>query len=176
MSISSPDNNTDKNTGNSSSIELLLSVDADQWSGQNLDLEGICSTAAHQVIGHLFPDKVYDLELSVKLTDNAEAQQLNAQYRGKDKPTNVLSFSADEELIENLSHPIIIGDIVMAFETIQREATDSGKSFQDHFTHLFVHGFLHLIGYTHEDDRDAENMEQLERDILSSLGIGDPYA
>ncbi len=112
-------------------------------------------------------------ELSIVLTDDAEQQVLNRDWRGIDKPTNVLSFPQIEPFT-----PIagILGDITLARETLEREATELGKSFADHFTHLVVHGFLHILGYDHIEDADALVMEGLETQILASLGIADPYA
>lgn len=98
---------------------------------------------------------------------------LNRDYRGLDKPTNVLSFSQIEPF-----GPVsgILGDITLARETLEREAAELGKSFSDHFTHLVVHGFLHILGYDHIEEADALVMEALETQILASLGIADPYA
>ncbi len=112
-------------------------------------------------------------ELSIVLTDDAEQQVLNRDWRGIDKPTNVLSFPQ----IEPFS-PVagILGDITLARETLEREAAELGKSFADHFTHLVVHGFLHILGYDHLEEADALVMEGLETQILASLGIADPYA
>jgi probable rRNA maturation factor len=112
-------------------------------------------------------------ELSIVLTDDAEQQVLNRDWRGIDKPTNVLSFPQIEPFT-----PIagILGDITLARETLEREATELGKSFADHFTHLVVHGFLHILGYDHIEEADALVMEGLETQILASLGIADPYA
>ncbi|MEP7241949.1 MAG: rRNA maturation RNase YbeY [Devosia sp.] len=111
-------------------------------------------------------------ELSLVLTDDAEQRLLNRDWRGIDKPTNVLSFPQIEPF-----GPVIglLGDIILARETLQREAADQGVSFDDHFTHLVVHGFLHLLGYDHIDDDEALVMEGLETQILASLGVADPY-
>jgi len=112
-------------------------------------------------------------ELSIVLTDDAEQKALNRDWRGIDKPTNVLSFPQ----IEPFSPVVgILGDITLARETLEREAAELGKSFQDHFAHLVVHGFLHILGYDHIDEADALVMEGLETQILSSMGIADPYA
>jgi len=119
-----------------------------------------------------------DAELAVMLTDDAGIRTLNCNWRGIDKPTNVLSFPAlpptgaggpDEA-------PRMLGDIAIAYETTRREADDEQKPFDHHLGHLAVHGFLHLVGYDHEADGDAERMEALERRILAQLGIPDPYA
>ncbi|HVW91159.1 MAG TPA: rRNA maturation RNase YbeY [Devosia sp.] len=111
-------------------------------------------------------------ELSILLTDDAEQQVLNRQWRGMDKPTNVLSFPQIEPFapLEGL-----IGDIVLARETLEREAADLGKPVTEHFTHLVVHGFLHILGYDHIEDDEAAEMEGLETRILARLGIADPY-
>ena len=111
-----------------------------------------------------------DAELAVLLTDDAAVRRLNATWRGLDKPTNVLSFPAAET--PDSRH---LGDIAIAFETTAREAKDEGKPLAHHLAHLAVHGFLHLVGYDHESDAEAETMEQLERDILARLNVPDPY-
>jgi probable rRNA maturation factor len=118
-----------------------------------------------------------EAELAVMLTDDAGIRTLNSNWRGIDKPTNVLSFPAlpptgaggpDDA-------PRMLGDIAIAYETTRREADDEQKPFDHHLSHLAVHGFLHLIGYDHETDNDAEAMETLEAEILAQLGIPDPY-
>jgi len=111
-------------------------------------------------------------ELSIVLTDDAEQRVLNRDWRGIDKPTNVLSFPQIEPFG---SVSGLVGDIILARETLLREAGEQGVSFEDHFTHLVVHGFLHLLGYDHIDDDEALAMEGLETQILASLGVADPY-
>ena len=120
------------------------------------------------------------VELSVKLSDDAEVQGLNASFRGKDKPTNVLSFPMIQpDLIEAISNTddgeVLLGDIILAHETCAREAQERGVSLESHTTHLIIHGTLHLIGHDHENDADAEAMEVLEIRALETLGIADPY-
>lgn len=114
-------------------------------------------------------------EVSIVLTDDPTMAGLNARWRGKDAPTNVLSFPAYPIAAGEPPGPLL-GDIVLARETIVREAAIDGKAFDSHFSHLIVHGFLHLLGYDHQIDEDAEQMERLERAILAELGIRDPYA
>jgi probable rRNA maturation factor len=111
-------------------------------------------------------------ELSIVLTDDAEQQELNRDWRGKDSPTNVLSFPQIEPFGPVIG---ILGDIILARETLDREAIELGKPFEEHFTHLVVHGFLHILGYDHIEDDEALVMEGLETRILATLGIPDPY-
>jgi probable rRNA maturation factor len=112
--------------------------------------------------------------VSLVFTDDASVRVLNRDYRGKDKPTNVLSFPAPQ-LVPGRFGPLI-GDIVVARETVAAESAADGLTFADHLTHLIVHGFLHLVGYDHETDDEAAVMEGLETSILQQLGIADPYA
>jgi len=118
-----------------------------------------------------------EAQLSIRLVDDEESQQLNHEYRGKDKPTNVLSFPFEvpEELqgIEDISS--LIGDLVICVPVVSREAQEQNKTFEHHFAHMVVHGCLHLLGYDHIKDEEAEIMEDLERQILAKLEIADPY-
>ncbi|WP_343518829.1 rRNA maturation RNase YbeY [Sphingomonas sp.] len=121
------------------------------------------------------------IEIAVRLTSDDEVHQLNAQYRRKDKPTNVLSFPMiAPDLIEALTQnsddgEVILGDIVLAHGVCAAEAVDKGISVEQHATHLIVHGVLHLLGYDHQGDSEAEAMESMERAALDMLGIPDPY-
>ena len=101
---------------------------------------------------------------------------ISIRYRGIDRPTNVLSFPGDGELSQVEAPPALLGDVVMARDVVRREAREQAKSMADHVSHLTVHGVLHLLGYDHEDDGDADVMETAEREILAGLGIADPYA
>jgi probable rRNA maturation factor len=112
-------------------------------------------------------------ELSVVLADDARLKELNADWRGKDQPTNVLSFPAAEP--DEVAQSPLLGDLVIAFETLAREAEGDGKTLPDHLSHLIVHGTLHLFGYDHLSDEEAEEMEETERAALATLGIADPY-
>lgn len=114
-------------------------------------------------------------ELSVLFTGDAHMAQINGQWRNKAKPTNVLSFPAEERVIGEAAG-LMIGDLVFALETIRQEAAEQEKPFEHHLSHLAVHGFLHLFGYDHEETNDAEIMESAEIKVLAKLGIGDPYA
>lgn len=110
-----------------------------------------------------------DAEIAIVLTDDSEIRELNRTWRKQDKPTNVLSFPAPA----GGGH---LGDIVIAFETVAREASAENKPVEHHLAHLAVHGYLHLVGHDHDDDNEAEKMERLETAILARLGIADPYA
>jgi probable rRNA maturation factor len=115
-------------------------------------------------------------ELSVLLADDAFVQSLNRKFRGKDKPTNVLSFpNASTPAGALYDEPSSLGDIALAYETVKAEAKTQCKSFDDHLAHLVVHGVLHLLGYDHMDDKDAEKLEIRERELLRLFGIADPY-
>ncbi len=114
-------------------------------------------------------------ELSVVFSDDAAIRKLNAGWRGKDRPTNVLSFPAFPTS-RGGPLPPMLGDIVLAAETVKREAALEGKPIENHITHLVVHGLLHLLGYDHETDAEAEEMEAVERAALARLAIPDPYA
>ena len=120
------------------------------------------------------------IEISIRLTADAEVQTLNRQYRPQDKPTNVLSFPmVQPDLIDALANTddgeVLLGDIVLADGVCKREAIERGVSTQDHAMHLIVHGVLHLLGYDHMTDSEAEAMEAIERDVMASLGLHDPY-
>jgi len=112
-------------------------------------------------------------EMSVVLTDDAAVRILNRDWRGIDKPTNVLSFPASTPKAKGI--PALLGDVIVACETLTREAAEEHKPVQHHLAHLVVHGYLHLLGYDHQTDSEAEAMEGLERDILARLNIADPY-
>jgi probable rRNA maturation factor len=114
-------------------------------------------------------------ELSLVFTNDISIQEINAEWRDQDKPTNVLSFPAFPLEPGGMPGPML-GDIVVARETVEREAVDLDKTFDDHLTHLLVHGFLHLFGYDHMEKDEAEEMEALETRILAGLGLSDPYA
>lgn len=138
---------------------------------------------AYEKLSHACADAVWkrlDLpkmvtELSLVLTDDASIREINAQWRNKDKPTNVLSFPAFD-IAPGEKPGRMLGDIIIAHETVEREAREEQKSFDHHLQHMIVHGLLHLLGYDHEDEEEAEEMEGLEREILHTLAITDPYA
>ena len=115
-------------------------------------------------------------ELTITLTDDAQQLQLNRRYRGEDVSTNVLAFRAWEPGVHTTpGAPLLLGDVVLALETVAREAKEQAKPFGDHVRHLIVHGVLHLLGYDHRRKADAIKMERLETSILAKLGVPDPY-
>ena len=135
-----------------------------------LGVNGFIGHAISQLILERTDWQVFGMDLS-----DDRIAELNRQWRGKSGPTNVLSFPL-VELTPGAEMPPMLGDIVIAFETVAREAQEQEKPFVDHLTHLLVHGLLHLVGYDHMNDDEAETMEALERRILQRLAIPDPYA
>ena len=117
--------------------------------------------------------RIREADLAVRIVGSKEGRALNRHYRGKDYATNVLSFPAD--LPEGVKLPLL-GDLVICAPVVAREAAEQGKPVAAHYAHLTVHGVLHLLGWDHEHDKDAEAMEQLEREVLAELGLPDPYA
>ncbi|WP_187969528.1 rRNA maturation RNase YbeY [Aquibium microcysteis] len=154
-------------------VEIALAVEAPGWPDE-AELDRLVRRAVEAVVAELALQSSDPTELGVTFTDDAAIRALNAQWRGQDKPTNVLSFPAFPEGGEAV--PPMLGDIVLARETIEREAALDGKPFDHHLTHLVAHGLLHLLGYDHETDDEAEEMEGAERRVLASLAIPDPYA
>lgn len=149
--------------------EVLIA--ADGWRSE-ADAEAIVHRAIAAAAAAVDADTA-GAELAVMLTDDAGIRALNRNWRGIDKPTNVLSFPAAPAAGDA---PRMLGDIAIAYETTRAEAAAERKPLGHHLGHLAVHGFLHLIGYDHETDDEAEAMESLERAILARLGIPDPYA
>ena len=126
--------------------------------------------------GAALTGRIREADLAIRIVDEAEGRALNRHYRGRDYATNVLSFPA--ELPEGLPPGVrmpLLGDLVICAPVVAREAREQGKPVAAHYAHLTVHGVLHLLGWDHEDSREADAMEQLEREILAALGIHDPY-
>ncbi|KID58086.1 endoribonuclease YbeY [Pseudoalteromonas luteoviolacea] len=119
----------------------------------------------------LLPYREY-VEVTIRIADEAESQELNSQYRGKDKPTNVLSFPF--EAPPGIELPLV-GDLIICPQVVFREAQEQEKTFHDHFAHMVIHGCLHLLGFDHINEQDAMEMESLEKEFLADLGISDPY-
>jgi probable rRNA maturation factor len=151
-------------------VDVLM--ESPQWDAQPGAEATVRRAIAHAAAVEGTADP--DTEVSVLLCDDAIIAALNARWRGRDEPTNVLSFPAPPG--GDGAAPAHLGDIAIACETVIREAQEQGQPVSRHLAHLAVHGFLHLLGYDHGTDDEAERMEQLERDILASLGIPDPYA
>jgi probable rRNA maturation factor len=148
--------------------QLEVLVESPLWAGADA-AQGLMCRALAEAARELTPRS--GGELCVVLTDDAAIRSLNRAWRGIDAPTNVLAFPA-----KRCAHPLAhFGDIVIAYETTQAEAAAAAKPLGDHVAHLAVHGFLHLLGYDHQADAEATQMEQLERVLLARLGIGDPY-
>jgi probable rRNA maturation factor len=150
-------------------------VVADCWQIQP-DAEAVIHRAI-AAAAEIADADIGEAELAVMLTDDAGIRTLNSNWRGIDKPTNVLSFPALQPTGPGGPDdaPRMLGDIAIAYETTRREADEEQKPFDHHLSHLAVHGFLHLIGYDHEKDADAETMETLEAEILAQLGIPNPH-
>lgn len=155
-------------------IGIDILVESSGW-GDEARLDATARRAVDATARVLGLDAGLVFDLSLVFTDDAAIRKLNADWRGKDRPTNVLSFPVAD--IEPGANPgPLLGDIVIARETVARESGLEGKPFDHHLTHLIVHGFLHLLGYDHESPEEAETMEGLERRILADLAIPDPYA
>jgi len=158
-------------------LEIAVSVHDTAWLDALGDLEQQARRAVATVLRH-WDAGTAPLEISLVFTDDAEQRGLNRDYRHKDSTTNVLSFPNmdDAEMAAPEGLPRLLGDVVLARETIAREAEAQGKSLADHTIHLLVHGTLHLLGYDHLETAAAAEMEALEVEILAGLGIADPYA
>ena len=141
-----------------------------EWENLDFNIHDLCEIAVRETLFCTQFSKDNACEVSILLAHNDLVQTLNREYRGQDKPTNVLSFETEET-----GPDAPLGDIVLAREILIREAEEQLKSTKEHFIHLIVHGTLHLLGYDHENEEDAENMESMEIWILQRLGIKNPY-
>jgi len=155
-------------------VEIDLLVEAGAWP-EEARLARLARLAVDAALAEAGARAAQPVELSLVFTDDAAIGGLNARWRNKDKPTNVLSFPAFPTRIGEVLPPML-GDVVLAAETVAAEAALEGKPLDHHISHLIVHGVLHLIGYDHEDDEQAEAMEAAERRALARLAIPDPYA
>ncbi|MCW0465285.1 rRNA maturation RNase YbeY [Xanthomonas sacchari] len=135
------------------------------------------ATSFRKWVAAALKGRIREADLAIRLVDDREGRALNQHYRGKDYATNVLSFPAElpEGLPKGVKLPLL-GDLVICAPVVAREAAEQDKPLNAHYAHLTVHGVLHLLGWDHEDDKEAEAMEQLEREILADLGVSDPYA
>lgn len=165
----------------SPSVEITVIVEDPAWAEVPEPCADLAHRAAKAAVGHLRgrganATATTASEVSVVLSGDILVRRLNRDYRGRDEPTNVLSFAGlDGPAGGDLDAPRLLGDVILARETIVKEAREQGKSLSDHLAHLVVHGVLHLFGHDHQARDEAEVMEALERDILEGLGIGDPY-
>lgn len=154
-------------------LNIDIALEAGDWAEENA-LLALARTAADATLAELDLIPEQPTELSLLFTDDAHIQALNREWRGKDKATNVLSFPAFD-IGPDDALPPMLGDIVLARETILNEAALEQKPFEHHLTHLMVHGLLHLLGYDHETEDEADEMEAIERLVLAKLAIPDPY-
>jgi probable rRNA maturation factor len=164
-------------------LTIAITVTEDGWTQAVTDIENACIEAAHAAL----VDRVrLPAEVSLVLTDDAQIRDLNSRFRDKDNATNVLSFPNawsgpdegepdPESPDEGHGSPALLGDVVLALQTISREAAEQGKSMRDHACHLVVHGCLHLIGFDHEGTVEAAEMEGLETQLMARMDIADPY-
>ena len=154
-------------------LDISIDVRGAFWGDVKFDVTGVCRTAAAEAIASE-QEMSGDVEISIVLADDAFVRELNSTWRNMDVPTNVLAFpcSGGEE---GAGAERLLGDVIVAFQTTQREAVELCLPFEHHFAHLIIHGVLHLLGYDHVDDSDAAVMEKLEIAALARLGIGDPY-
>jgi probable rRNA maturation factor len=151
-------------------IEIDFAEPAPPWREALPEAEALCSAAVRAALREAAPG-LAAVELAIVLAEDEAVRALNRHWRGQDKPTNVLSFP----VAQATEGPRLLGDVVLAYETVAREANEQGKSLADHVSHLVVHGTLHLLGHDHDKEDDAERMEHLERRILAMLGVADPY-
>ena len=175
-------------------VDIQVAIEAGDWQAALPDAEALCRRAAAAALAAAATRLgTAAAELSVTLADDEAVHDLNRTWRGKDAPTNVLSFpllernlleknekSEETALVESVAGgppvPLLLGDVILAHETVAREADAQSKPLADHVTHLVVHGVLHLLGFDHVEEADAVRMERTETEILARFGIADPYA
>jgi probable rRNA maturation factor len=165
-------------------ITIDTSIQFPDWEESCDDCEALISKGIHAVfkqspVARNMIESGIEPEISVVLANDDLVHVLNRDYRDKDKPTNILSFAQldddDGWHAPDMPGPCVMGDLILAYETIQKESVEHGKPFEDHFLHLVIHGMLHLLGYDHIEEDEAEEMESLEIQILSDFGINNPY-
>ncbi len=164
-------------------INIDFNVENPLWDLKLPNSEATCMKAVKATLDYL--KCTGDIEISITLADDTHIQTLNRDYRNKDVATNVLSFPLETILPQEIhtlcqkyeaaKQPLMLGDIILSLDTIACEAETQGKNFLNHLTHLIVHATLHLLGYDHIENSEAENMENSEKEILATLGISDPY-
>jgi len=154
-------------------VDLQLACDARELPSLEDFQRWVNTALAHPLTGPVRESA----ELTIRIVDNEESQNLNRDYRDKDKPTNVLSFPADipEDWPAELKAELPVGDLIVSAAVVAHEAVEQGKTLQAHWAHMIIHGSLHLLGYDHIDDKDAEEMEALETRLITELGFPPPY-
>lgn len=162
--------------GSIAEAEIAISLQSSKWRTQGLDTEFLCRQAVSGALAAVGSDDEM-LEISVVLADDALVRRLNRENRGHDRPANVLAFPGEPhgEILPD-GAPRLLGDVVLAHETVSREACRLDKPFEDHLRHLVVHGALHLLGYGHDTESEAQAMESLETTVLAEMGVPDPYS
>ncbi len=161
-------------------MQIDVTVQDAAWNAEIPDIETFTEIALGKLQNHPeFSDVLMSLsnsEVSITLSDDEFVKKLNSEYRGKKKPTNVLSFPlTDADDFTADTGLVCFGDIIMAYETVKKESQEQKKNFRDHYAHLLIHGFLHLLHYDHEEEEEAEDMERIEAEILQALNIENPY-
>jgi probable rRNA maturation factor len=161
-----------------SSHPIEVTVEAEAWNTTVTDPIGLVTSTAMAALGNAAPPHLRDARVSVLLTDDMRIQGLNREWRGKDKPTDVLSFPAyDPDVPVPPGELPELGDVAIALETVRRDAAAEERPVEDHLRHMVIHGVLHLLGFDHETgEADALRMERTEAGILATFGIADPYA
>ena len=156
-------------------FDIDISVNDDVWNNQMTEVEDVTHSVIETILSAQLPH-IEHIEVSVVLANDPFISTLNKQYRDKDKPTNVLSFPQTEKHeLDSAKDFVCLGDIVVSYETIAKEAKEQNKTFANHYTHMLVHSCLHLLHYDHEDDIEAQDMENLEIKILKEMSIKNPY-
>lgn len=164
---------TDASLPDEPSLDIDILIEDERWD-EVTGLEDLTRKAV-SIAASVAGAELGNMELCILFTDDDEIRKLNAEFRDKDKPTNVLSFPSGETPLPG-GAPVMLGDIVLASGVVFREAEEQVKPLANHVLHLIVHGMLHLLGYDHEQDDEAEIMEALEIEALARLGLPNPYA
>ncbi len=165
-------------------IKVFVDIEEAKWTAAVENIAAVVEQVKEAVIGRVageidfwVPPRLFSVNLC--LSNDEAVHKLNFEFRGIDKPTNVLSFAniddPDFEEVLECEDLVELGDVIVAFETMQREAREQGISLHDHFCHLWAHGLLHILGYDHIEPEDAAEMEQRETEVLAGLGIDNPY-
>lgn len=157
--------------------KLHITIDDLRWKTHRLGLDNLCARAIDSAWTTIQKKSSPPIFVSITFTNDKEIKKINAKTRGKNKPTNILSFQSYESVddLPKLKSPIPVGDLILSYETILTEAHSEQKPLKNHLTHLLIHGFLHLFGYDHMTEKDAQIMEKLEIKLLKPLGIPNPY-